>query len=180
MEYSESSVMFVGIWMIWQLPVINTRRGEIRQRRAEVARASEALNQGEIQMRLDISTALARLERAEGVVKNFANNVLPNLRKTREEFDKLYQAGQPGVTLPQIIDIRRRLLTTRDAYLDALFELSQAQTDLAAAVADLSFADCGAVPSASESEGPGGAGANQQPSAQGGEELLPPTPAPEK
>jgi outer membrane protein TolC len=173
MEYSESSVTFVGIWMIWQIPVLNTRRGEIRQRRAELARASEALSQGELQMQLDVSTALARLNRAEGTVKDFANNVLPNLRQTREEFDKLYQAGQPGVTLQQIIDIRRRLLRTRDAYLDALFELSQAQTDLAAAVADLSLADCGAVPPASESEGAGAAGANQQRPA-AGEELPPP------
>jgi outer membrane protein TolC len=179
MEYSESSVLFVGIWMIWQLPVLNTRRGEIRQRRAEVARASEALSQGEIQMKLDISTALARLERAEGVVKNFANNVLPNLRQTREEFDKLYLANQPGVTLTQIIDIRRRLLTTRDAYLDALFELSQAQTDLATAVADLSFADCRAVslpPESAESRAP--SGEHRQPAA--GEELPPPTPVPDK
>ena len=179
MEESESSVTFVGIWMIWQLPVLNTRRGEIRQRRAELARASEALSQGEIQIQLDVSTALARLNRAEGTVKNFANNVLPNLRQTREEFDKLYQAGQPGVTLQQIIDIRRRLLRTRDAYLDALFELSQAQTDLATAVADLSLADCGAVPPASESEGASAAGANQQRPA-AGEELPPPNPVPNK
>jgi outer membrane protein TolC len=180
MEYSESSVIFTGIWMIWQLPVLNTRRGEIRQRRAELARAFEALNQGELQMKLDVSTALARLERAEGVVKNFANNVLPNLRQTREEFDKLYQAGQPGVTLAQIIDIRRRLLTTRDAYLDALFELSQAQTDLATSVADLSFADCRAASLAPENEAAGTAGANQQPPAAAGEELPHPTPVPDK
>ncbi len=179
MEESESSVTFVGIWMIWQMPVLNTRRGEIRQRRAELARASEALSQGEIQMQLDISTALARLNRAEGTVKDFANNVLPNLRRTREEFDKLYQAGQPGVTLQQIIDIRRRLLRTRDAYLDALFELSQAQTDLAAAVADLSLADCGAVPPASESEGTSAAGTNKQRPA-AGEELPPPSAVPDK
>jgi outer membrane protein TolC len=180
MEYSESSVMFVGLWMIWQIPVINTRRGEIRQRRAELARASEALSQGEIQMQVDIRAALARLDRAEGVVKDFANNILPNLRRTREEFDKLYTAGQPGVALAQIIDIRRRLLRARDAYLDALFELSQAQTDLAAAVADLSLVDCRAVPLASQGEAPGTQAAGRQPPAQAGEELPPPNPVPDK
>jgi outer membrane protein TolC len=174
MEESESSVTFVGLWMIWQLPVLNTRRGEIRQRRAELARASEALSQGEIQMQLDIRTALARLDRAERVVKDFANEVLPNLRQTREEFDKLYAAQQPGVALAQIIDIRRRLLRARDAYLDALFELSQAQTDLAAAVADLSFADCKAVPIAPQDEAP------RTSASAGGEELPPPTPVPDK
>jgi hypothetical protein len=84
------------------------------------------------------------------------------------------------VTLAQIIDIRRRLLRTRDAYLDALFELSQAQTDLAAAVADLSFVDCGAASLAPQSEASGTPGANQQPPARPGEELPRPTPVPDK
>jgi outer membrane protein TolC len=162
------------MWMIWQLPVINTRRGEIRQRQAELARAKQALTQGEIQMQQDVFTALARLTQAEEVVKTFNAETLPKLRQTREEFDKLYEAQQPGVALGQIIDIRRRLLRARDAYLDALFELSQAQTDLAAAVADLSFADCRAVPFASPDQ------ARRTPAAPAGEELPPPTPAPEK
>ncbi len=163
MEESESSVTFVGIWMIWQLPVLNIRRGEIRQRQGELARATEALRQGEIQMQQDAATALARLSRVEEVVRRFSTETLPSLRQTREEIDKLYSAGQPGVDLARVIDIRRRLLRTQDAYLDALFELSQAQTDLAAAVADLSFADCAAVPPASA-----------------GEEMPQPTPVPEK
>jgi hypothetical protein len=44
--------------------------------------------------------------------------------------------------LARVIDIRRRLLRARDMYLDALFEQSQAQVDLAAAVGDLSLIGC--------------------------------------
>jgi len=179
-EENETSVTFVGLWMIWQLPVLNTRKGEIRQRQAELARASEALHQGETLMQQDVFTALARLTRAEEVVKVFTAESLPKLRQTREEFDKLYAANQPGVTLVQIIDIRRRLLRARDAYLDALFELSQAQTDLAAAVADLSFATCHAVPTPPASDESRTPAAGQQPAAPAGEELPPPIPVPNK
>jgi outer membrane protein TolC len=180
MEESETSVTFVGLWMIWQLPVLNTRKGEIRQRRSEVARATLALSQGEIQMHQDVFAALARLNRAEQTVKNFSNEILPNLRQTREEIDKLYAAGQPGVDMARTIDVRRRLLRARDAYLDALFELSQAQTDLAAAVADLSFATCGPLLTPPQEEASRTPSANQPPSAPAGEQLPPPTPVPGK
>ena len=142
-EYNETSVFFVGAWLIWSPPVLNTRKGEIRQREAEKARAVQSVHQSEIQVRQDVYTALARLEQAERVTSSFRTETLPQLRQTREDFDMLFAQGQPGVDLASLIAIRRRLLRSRDAYLDALFELSQAQTDLAAAVSDLSFAGCG-------------------------------------
>ncbi len=179
MEVNETSVTFVGMWLLWQLPVINTRRGEIRQRQAELARAAQALQSGETQMRQDVFAALARLAQAEEVVKNFNTQTLPTLRQTREEFDKLYTSGQSGVDLARVIDIRRRLLRARDAYLDVLFELSQAQTDLAAAVADLSFAGCHVVPS-SAGTGPRVEPTPQREPAPAGEQLPAPTPVPEK
>jgi cobalt-zinc-cadmium efflux system outer membrane protein len=180
MEENETSVTFVGMWLIWQLPILNIRTGEIRQRGAELARAMQARHQGEVLVKQDVFTALARLAQAEETVKNFSTEALPKLRQTREEFDKLYAAGQPGVDLARVIDIRRRLLRTQDAYLDALFELSQAQTDLAAAVADLSFADCRAVSAPPPSETSGAGTANQKLAAPAGEELPPPTPVPGK
>src|SRR5579875_1329033 len=182
-EENETAVWFTGMWLIWQLPILNTRKGEIRQRRAELARAAEALNQGEIQMRQDVVNALNRLHRAAEVVKGFTTETLPKLRQTREEFDKLYAAGQPGVDLARLIDIRRRLLRARDAYLDALFELSQAQTDLAAAVADLSFADCRLTPTDSVGQALQPDGQVGEPDLRvpnTGEQLPAPTPVPRR
>jgi outer membrane protein, heavy metal efflux system len=180
MEENETSVTFVGMWLIWQLPILNTRKGEIRQRGAELARAMQARHQGEVLVKQDVFTALARLAQAEETVKTFSTEALPKLRETLKEFDKLYAAGQPGVTLQQIIDVRRRLLRVRDAYLDALFELSQAQTDLAAAVADLSLADCRAVSTPPPSDTSGAGTAGQKPAAPAGEELPPPNLVPDK
>jgi outer membrane protein TolC len=175
-EYNETSVYFMGSWLIWSPPVLNTRKGEIRQREAERARAAQALYQGEVQVRQDTVFALARLEQAEKVANSFRTDTLPKLRQTREEFDKLYAAGQPGVDLTRVIDIRRRLLRARDAYLDALWEQSQAQTDLAAAVADLSFTGCRAAPPAVESAPSSPPTVTQQPAK--GEQLPPPMPVP--
>jgi outer membrane protein TolC len=168
------------MWLIWQLPILNIRTGEIRQRGAELARAMQARYQGEVLVKQDVFTALARLAQAEQTVKTFSTEALPKLRQTREEFDKLYAAGQPGVDLARVIDIRRRLLRAQDAYLDALFELSQAQTDLAAAVADLSFADCRAISAPAPSDTSGAGTADQKRAAPAGEELPPPTPVPGK
>jgi outer membrane protein TolC len=186
-EENETSVTFVGIWMIWQLPIINTRKGEIRQRAAELARAMQARYQGEVQVKQDVFTSLARLTQAEEVVKTFNTETLPKLRQTREEIDKLYAAGQPGVDLARIIDVRRRLLRARDAYLDALFELSQAQTDLAAAVADLSFVNCRTVspPPQNATDGTGAVDqvfprSEREKGSNAGEQLPPPAPLPRK
>ena len=97
-EINETNVGFIGLWLIWQAPIINQRKGEIRQRQAELARAVQALHQGEMLVRQDVFASLARLTQAENVVKNF-RKTFPILRQTREEFDKLYMAGQPGVDL---------------------------------------------------------------------------------
>ena len=53
------------MWLIWQAPIINTRKGEIRQRQAELARAVQALHQGEILVQQDVFASLARLTQAE-------------------------------------------------------------------------------------------------------------------
>lgn len=151
-EFNETSVFFIGSWLIWQAPIINQRRGEIRQREAERARAIQVVQQSEVQIQQDVFTALARLAQAQQAVNLFGSQTLPELRKAREAIDTLFAQGQPGVDLARVIDIRRRLLRSRDAYLDALWEQSQAQVDLAAAVADLSLAGCSVAPPAQENK----------------------------
>jgi cobalt-zinc-cadmium efflux system outer membrane protein len=140
MEYNETRDTFVGVWMVWSLPVINKRRGEIMQRQAERSRAILAGQQAEFTVRQDVQAALARLADAEAVVQTFRNETLPALRTARESLDRLFTQGEPGVDLLRLLDVRRRVLRSRDAYLDALFELSQARADLAAALGDPSVA----------------------------------------
>jgi outer membrane protein TolC len=149
-EYNETSVYFIGMWLVWSPPVINTRKGEIQLRHAERARAIQAVQQSEVTVQQDVYAALARLREAEGVVERFRTQLLPELRRTRDAIDKLLAQNQAGADLARALDVRRRLLRSRDTYLDALFELSQARVDLAAAAADLSLAACNPPPTPEE------------------------------
>jgi outer membrane protein TolC len=135
-EYNETRVNFIGLWAIYPLPILNLREGEILQRRAERQRAMLAVQQSEVAVQLDVQAALTRLANAEAVVDTFRKETLPALREARESLDRLLEQGEPGVDIPRTLDIRRRQLRARDAYLDSLWELNQARADLAAALGD--------------------------------------------
>jgi outer membrane protein TolC len=139
-ERNETSVDFIGSWLIWQLPVLNLRKGEIQQRRAERDRALADFGRVEAAIRLDVQAALARLADARKAADLFQEQAIPALEKTLKGLEKLFEQGQAGADLGRLVDVRRRLLRARDARLDALWELSQAEADLAAAVGDPALA----------------------------------------
>ncbi len=166
MEYNETSVTFVGAWLIYQLPVFNTHRGDIMLRRGARAGA------GRPEARRDPDGArcaggAARIAEAQRWVKYFAGESLPALEGMMASFEKLFIANEPGVDVLRLIDTRRRVQRARDSYLDALWELSQARADLAAAVGELSLA-IGTPPVAAPAV---------QPADAAGARLLPPVPA---
>lgn len=138
-EINETSVTFVGMWLIWSPPVINTRKGEIQVARATVARAIQDARSTQITIQQDVHNALARLKSANAAVNTFRSETLPTVRTSAESLDKLFAAGEPGVTFASLIAVRTRLLQTYGTYLDALLELAQARADLAAAVGDPSL-----------------------------------------
>jgi outer membrane protein TolC len=140
MEYNETRVTFMGAWLVYPLPVLNIRRGEILLRHAERDRVMEDRRRVEVQTTLDVRAALARIREAQKWADYFGKESLPTLQKTMESFEKLFALGEPGADVLRLIDVRRRLLRARDSYLDALWELSQARADLAAAVGDLRLA----------------------------------------
>src|SRR5207248_675105 len=93
--------------------------------------------------------ALARLRQGQAWVTTYATQVLPNLRNALKDMDRLFVEGERGVDLLRVNDVRRRLLTASDAYLDAQWEARQAEIDLAAAVGDPALA-LGAAPAPNE------------------------------
>jgi cobalt-zinc-cadmium efflux system outer membrane protein len=139
-EYNETSATFVGMWLVTPIPVLNTRRGEIMQAEATAARARAEVRQFEVQSAQDVQAALARLAEARKWVDNYTSGVLPNLRKAVDDMNKLLEQNDPGVDALRVIGVQRNYLRAFDAYLDALFELSQARADLAAAVGDPTLA----------------------------------------
>jgi outer membrane protein, heavy metal efflux system len=139
-EYNETSVTFVGMWLVTPIPILNTHRGEIMQRQADLGRALADVRQFEVQSIQDAQAALARLEQARQWSNSYTNEVLPELRKARADLDKLFAQNEPGVDLLRVIGVQRNYLRSLDAHLDAQFEVSQARADLAAAVADPALA----------------------------------------
>jgi cobalt-zinc-cadmium efflux system outer membrane protein len=134
--YDATRVASVGVQMSIPLPVLNTKRGEIQQRQAEQARAVLDLRQTEVAVQQDVQAALARLHRSAVLVETFEKQVLPNLTKSLEAMQKLFQAQVGGVDVLRIIDVGRSLINARDSYYDALWEWSQAWADLVGAVGD--------------------------------------------
>ena len=137
-EYNETRVTFVGPTVQFGIPVLNTKRGEILQRHAEKTKVLLERQRIEIQINQDVQAALDRLKEAKKWVSSLETDILPTLRKTMDDFDRLFTQGEVDVI--RLIDVRRRHLRSRDSYLDALWELGQARADLAAAVGDFTLA----------------------------------------
>jgi outer membrane protein TolC len=133
-QFNETSDNFIGVQLSVPLAVFNTRRGDIMQREAELNRAALELDQTQIQIRQDVESALVAYERAREGLRVMEKEVLPELQAARDALEKLFQQADPSVDVLRLLDVRRKLLHAQDAYLDALWEVCQAQADLAAAV----------------------------------------------
>jgi cobalt-zinc-cadmium efflux system outer membrane protein len=118
------------------IPVLNKHQGEILQREAERSRAALELRQAEIQVRQQVEIALDRLDGATAWVREYQDETLPTLRALLEQMERLFAQNDPGTDVLRLVDLRRKLLKARDGYLDALWDVSQARADLAAALGD--------------------------------------------
>jgi cobalt-zinc-cadmium efflux system outer membrane protein len=139
-EYDPTRINLIGVQFTVPLPVLNTHRGEICQRVAERARAALELRQAEVTIRQDVAAALARLNASRRWVETYRDELLPELQKSLDATQRLFRAGDPSVDMLRVLDVRRKVLKARDAYLDALYELRQARADLCAAVGELALA----------------------------------------
>jgi cobalt-zinc-cadmium efflux system outer membrane protein len=135
-EYDPTRVNLIGVQFTVPLPVFNTRRGEIYQREAEQARAALELRQTEMAIQQDLAAALGRLNAARRWVETYRNLVVPQAQKSLDAMQQLFVKGEPGVDVLRVVDLRRKLLKARDGYLDALWEVRQAQADVATAIGD--------------------------------------------
>ncbi|HSQ55122.1 MAG TPA: TolC family protein [Gemmata sp.] len=139
-EINETRNNFYGLQIGGPLPAFNRKTGEIIQAQATLARALAEVKQFEIQSGQDVQAALARLAAARKWADSYTAEVLPNLKKATQDMTKLLEQNDPGVDVIKVIGVQRNYLRAFDAYLDALFEVSQARADLAAAVGDPAIA----------------------------------------
>jgi outer membrane protein TolC len=137
--YDPTRINLIGGQINLSIPVFNTHQGEIQQKRAEQAKALLDVRQKEVEIQQDVEAALKRLTAARTEAETFTQ-VLRELQEGLKGMEQLFLSGEPGVGVLNMIDLRRRVLRIRDSYLGAVWEVSQAQADLVAAVGDLSIA----------------------------------------
>ena len=77
-EYNESRDTFVGVALNIPIPVLNTRKGEILQRQADVARTQAELRATEVQVAQAVQAAVARVAEARKWADEYPAEVLPN------------------------------------------------------------------------------------------------------
>jgi outer membrane protein TolC len=116
--------------------VLNDHRGEIAQSEAERAVAIAQLQQSEVNVKLDVSVALARLAAAEQRAELLRTKNLPDFQRAVDDMVKLFEAGEPGVDALKVIDVRRKQLRARDSYIDALWSVRQARIDVSQATGE--------------------------------------------
>jgi outer membrane protein TolC len=135
-SYNETRVYFIGAQVNVPLPVLNTHRGDILQHEAQLSQAVFQTRQTEVLVRQDVTAALARLETARRWAETYRDQILPGLQEDLERVERLFVKGDATADVLHVLDIRRKLLTARDGYLDALFEVTQGLTDIAAAAGE--------------------------------------------
>jgi cobalt-zinc-cadmium efflux system outer membrane protein len=135
-EIDPSTITFMGGWLSMPIPALNAHRGLIRQREAEQAKAVADLRATEVLIRQDVPAALARLASARASAEIFRTDLLPTLAKNLAAAENLLAEGAKGVDVLRVIDVRRNLLKARESYLDALWDVGQAEADLVVAVGD--------------------------------------------
>jgi cobalt-zinc-cadmium efflux system outer membrane protein len=134
--YDPTRINFIGAHFTMPLPLLNRRQGEIQQKKAEHLRAVLELRNAEESVHHDLQQALARLDDLRAGVTLYQTKILPELRTDLKEMERLFLKEDPAVEFSKLMEFRHRVLKSQDGYLDALFELSQAQADLAAAVGE--------------------------------------------
>ncbi len=140
--YDPTGVNMIGAQINLALPVVNTHRGEILESQANEAQAGLLLRQAEVNVRQDVAAALARLDAAQRRVELFRTRLLPDLRNAVERMQTLFLAGDPSVDLLRTMDVRRKLLRARDSFIDAQWNVSQARSDLLAAIGEPALGLC--------------------------------------
>ena len=139
-EYDNTRVSIIGARVSMPLPVLNLKRAEIMKAETDVFKVRSEVQQLELQVAQDVQAALARLAEAKKWAADYENDVMPNLQKVRQEVQKLFENNDPSVDLSKLLTVTRNSLKANETLVDARYEVSQAEADLALAVAEPSLA----------------------------------------
>jgi hypothetical protein len=94
------------------------------------------------------------MQAAQARTDGYRDRILPGLLKGEQGMQKLFQASAPGGDVLRVIDVRRKYLTARGNYIDALWRLCLARADLFTAVGLLDLTDYRSAPQLNEPASP--------------------------
>jgi outer membrane protein TolC len=139
-EYDPTRVATIGLRLSMPVPVLNTKRGEILKAETDVAEVISEVHQLEVQASQEVQAALSRWLDARHWVETYAKDIVPNVGNAKQNMEKLVAAHDPSADLSRLFSVERSYLKATETLLDARFEMSQAQADLALAVAEPALA----------------------------------------
>ncbi len=130
-QRDQSATEFWGIQAQINLPVVNTGRPLMRQRRMELQRSQVVQNQLEAKARVEARTAIARYARARRLVEQARGDFATTLKKTLAPVDEEFKAGQ--IDLLRVYAVRASLIQARQTYFSLLTELALSAAEVTAA-----------------------------------------------
>ncbi len=127
LEKDEIGVYYLGFTIITPLPVLNNGTPLVRQREAELRRTLVALHQAEQRTISQVKAALANWNQANELVQE-TEGLTEDLKPRVADLERLYRLGQAD--LAKLYQGRERLIQLENAELDAIWQATQAQSDL--------------------------------------------------
>jgi cobalt-zinc-cadmium efflux system outer membrane protein len=126
-EMDEAGVQYVGFVFITPLPIWNNGKPLVLQREAEHRRAMVAFEEAQQRAVAQVRSAVAKWNGAIELV-NESTGLSKDLSKDVADLDKLFDAGQADLT--RLMQARQRLIQLENSRLDAVWQATQAQSDL--------------------------------------------------
>ena len=130
-QADEVGVQYIGLVYITPIPVLNNGRPLVLQREADHRRALMSLQQAEQRTVIQVRSATAKWNAALRLVRQ-STGLTAGLKPQVDRLERLFEANQAN--LAQLLQARQRLIQLENAELDALWQATQAQADLLAAL----------------------------------------------
>ena len=122
---------FAGFIAAVPLPILNSGAPLVRQREAEHRRALTAVEQLEQRTTTQIKVATIKWNSANRLVNQIEKSTT-NLKASVARLEKLFEANQTDIS--RLLQARQRLIQLENSRLDAIWQATQAQSDLMLAV----------------------------------------------
>ena len=126
-QSDEVGVQYIGFVYITPLPFLNNGKPLVIQREAEYCRTLAALQAAEQRAVTQVRAAAAKWNAANRLIAR-TSGLTGGLKTQVDKLDRLFQENQ--ASLAQLLQARQRLIQLENAELDALWQATQAQSDL--------------------------------------------------